>query len=119
MSSLVGALLEQRRIITTVQKAKSARSLAEGLVTVAKKGTLAARRQAISVLHRSSLVRILFDQVVPACGDRVGGYTRIVKLQRRRSDGADMAILEWISLPRPEKKPRQKPKAEEKEEKNG
>lgn len=110
VSALVCALIEQRRIRTTLQKAKCARSLAEKMVTLARfdaadaPGKMCAWRTAMSVLRRRNIVRALFDQVVPACRDRTGGYTRIVKLDRRRSDGAEMVILEWVNLPPLEKK---------------
>ena len=110
MSALVCALIEQRRITTTLQKAKCARSLAEKMVTLARTdgadgaAKVRAWRSATAILKRRNIVRALFGQVVPACRERVGGYTRIVKLARRRSDGAEMAILEWVNLPPVEKK---------------
>jgi len=104
MVALVCALVEQRRIRTTLPKAKEARRLAEKMVTLGRRGTLAARRAVASALRRPRHVSMLFDQVVPACQDRQGGYTRIVKLGRRSSDGSEMAILEWVSLPVLERK---------------
>ena len=95
LSSLVCNLIKRRRITTTVQKAKLARIEAEKLVTLARKGTLHARRLAASRLRQPDAVSILFSDIVPLCEGRPGGYTRILKLGRRRSDGAEMAILEW------------------------
>jgi large subunit ribosomal protein L17 len=98
MSALVCALIEQRRIRTTLAKAKSAGSLAERMVTIGREGTLSARRKALEVLRQRRCVQMLFDQVVPGCQGRQGGYTRIVRLGARRSDGSEMAILEWVDL---------------------
>ena len=95
LSSLVCNLIKRRRITTTVQKAKLARIEAEKMVTLARKGTLHARRLAASRLRQPDAVSLLFSDIVPLCEGRPGGYTRILKLGRRRSDGAEMAILEW------------------------
>ena len=95
LSSLVCNLIKRRRITTTVQKAKLARIEAEKIVTLARKGTLHARRLAASRLRQPDAVSLLFSDIVPLCEGRPGGYTRILKLGRRRSDGAEMAILEW------------------------
>ena len=99
MSALVCSLIERRRIKTTLPKAKSARKVAERMVTLAKKGTLASRKRAISILRQKKHVRILFDDIASQCQDRDSGYTRIVKLGKRRSDSSEMAFLEWVSVP--------------------
>ena len=96
LSSLVCNLIKRRRVTTTVQKAKLARIEAEKLVTLARKGTLHARRLVASRLRQPDAVSLLFSDIVPLCEGRPGGYTRILKLGRRRSDGAEMAILEWV-----------------------
>jgi len=96
LSSLVCNLIKRRRVTTTVQKAKLARIEAEKLVTLARKGTLHARRLAAARLRQPDAVSLLFSDIVPLCEGRPGGYTRILKLGRRRSDGAEMAILEWV-----------------------
>ncbi|MAI20104.1 MAG: 50S ribosomal protein L17 [Kiritimatiellaceae bacterium] len=96
LANLVCGLIEHRRIKTTVAKAKAARSLAEKMVTLGKKGTLAARRQAIAVLKQEALVRVLFDEIAPGFEDRAGGYTRIMRLGRRMSDSSEMVLLEWV-----------------------
>ena len=96
LANLVCGLIEHRRIKTTVSKAKAARSLAEKMVTLGKKGTLAARRQAIATLKQEGLVRVLFDEIAPGFESRAGGYTRILKLGRRMSDSSEMALLEWV-----------------------
>ncbi len=96
LANLVCALIDNKRIKTTLPKAKAARSLADKMVTLGKKGSLANRRQAISTLKQKDSVKELFDNVAPAFADREGGYTRIVKLGRRISDGSEMVLLEWV-----------------------
>ena len=104
LASLVCNFIEEQRISTTVQKAKQARSLAEKMVTLAKDASadpslaLAARRKAVAVLRDRRRVKKLFDAIAPQYKERAGGYTRIVHLGRRGSDGADMALLEWVNL---------------------
>ena len=96
LANLVCALIDNKRIKTTLPKARAARSLAEKMVTLGKKGTLAHRRQAIATLKQVGSVKELFDTVAPAFADRSGGYTRIVKLGRRISDSSEMVLLEWV-----------------------
>jgi large subunit ribosomal protein L17 len=96
LANLVCALIDNKRIKTTLPKAKAARGLAEKMVTLGKKNTLAARRQAISTLKQVDSVKELFDSVAPTCSDRPGGYTRIIKLGRRISDSSEMVYLEWV-----------------------
>lgn len=96
LANLVCALIDNKRIKTTAPKAKAARSLAEKMVTLGKKGTLAARRQAIATLKNEKSVKELFDSVAPAFENRNGGYTRIIKLGRRISDSSEMVLLEWV-----------------------
>jgi large subunit ribosomal protein L17 len=97
LSSLVANLILQDRIRTTLPKAKQARRDAEKIVTLARKGTLAARRLAAARLRRPEAVTKLFDSVTPAMEGRQGGFTRIVKLGARRSDGSEMALIEWVA----------------------
>lgn len=96
LANLVCALIDNKRIKTTLPKARAARGLAEKMVTLGKKGTLAHRRQALSKLKQVDSVKELFDNVAPAFADRTGGYTRIVKLGRRISDSSEMVLLEWV-----------------------
>lgn len=96
VAGLVCNLIKERRITTTVQKAKIARSEAEKMVTMARLGTLSARRRAISLLRQKDAVDTLFTDIVPICEGRAGGYTRVLKLGRRSSDGSEMALLEWV-----------------------
>jgi len=100
MSSLVTNLIIQDSIKTTLPKAKQARRDAEKMVTLARKGTLAARRLAASRLQSPAAVRKLFDSVVPAMDGRAGGYTRIYKLGQRSSDGSEMCLLQWVVMPK-------------------
>jgi large subunit ribosomal protein L17 len=95
-ASLVCNLIKERRIKTTLAKAKVARSMAEKLVTVARRDNVDARRRAMSALRQKDAVSSLFAEIVPLCAGREGGYTRILKLGRRASDSAEMAILEWV-----------------------
>ncbi len=85
--------------------------MAEKMVTLAKRGTLAARRDALAQLRQRKHVTKLFEAIAPQYKDRQGGYTRIVKLGRRGSDGSEMAVLEWVNLARIDK--RRKPKEAE------
>lgn len=96
LANLACALIDNKRIKTTLPKARAARGLAEKMVTVAKKGTLAARRQALSTLKNPVSVKELFDNVAPVFADRPGGYTRIIKLGRRISDSSEMVYLEFV-----------------------
>lgn len=104
LSSMVSNFIEEQRIETTLAKAKMTRSLAERMVTLAKSGTLAARRHALATLHHRKHVRKLFDAIAPQYKERQGGYTRIVRLGKRGSDGSEMVILEWVNLARVDKR---------------
>ncbi len=98
VASLVCNLIKERRIKTTVAKAKLARSMADKMVTVARRDTVTARRRAMSVLRQKDSVSALFSDIVPICAGREGGYTRVLKLGRRSSDSSEMAILEWVGV---------------------
>ena len=97
LRSLVTNLILAESIKTTLPKAKEARKDADRIVTVAKKGDLAARRLAASRLVEPKAVQKLFDKIAPAMKDRKGGYTRIVKLGTRRGDAAEMCVLQWVT----------------------
>ena len=99
MSSLVTNLILQSSIKTTLPKAKQARKDADKIVTLARKGTLAARRLAASRLQSPAALQALFDSVVPAMDGRNGGYTRIMKLGTRRGDASEMCLLQWVVMP--------------------
>lgn len=96
LRSLCTSLFEHERITTTVQKAKEVRPLAEKLITLGKRESLHARRQAAAFLLKAAVVQKLFDTIATRFADRNGGYTRIVKLGYREGDGADLAILELL-----------------------
>ncbi len=92
----VTSFLENGKITTTVTRAKETRSMAEKMITLGKKGTLAARRQALAYITKEDVVTKLFNEIAPKYADRNGGYTRIYKLGERRGDSAQMAILELV-----------------------
>lgn len=98
LANLVCSLIKHKRIITTVAKAKAARSVAEKMVTLGKGGTLHDRRLAAARLHQEDAVKILFNEIAPAQKERRGGYTRVIRLQQRQGDAAERAILEWVEL---------------------
>ena len=96
LSALVNALIEQSRIQTTLAKAKAAGRYAEKMVTLGKKSTVEGRRRALAFLGRKRTVSKLFDVVAPCFSGREGGYTQVIKLGSRSSDGSEMAILKWV-----------------------
>lgn len=96
LRNLVTSFLEKERMRTTLAKARAARPLAEKMITLAKRNTLHSRRQALSYLTKESVVTKLFAEIGPRFTERPGGYTRIVKLDLRLGDGAEMAMLELI-----------------------
>ena len=97
MRSLVTNLINAESIKTTLPKAKEARKDADKIVTIAKKGDLAARRLAASRLTEPKAVKKLFEKIAPSMKDRQGGYTRIIKLGTRKGDAAEMCILQWVT----------------------
>ncbi len=96
LGHLVCSLIEHGRIRTTVSKAKEARPLAEKMVTLGKRGDLAARRQALARLRSKEAVHTLFSDIAPRFAERQGGYTRVVRLGPRNGDAAEMAYLEFV-----------------------
>ncbi len=97
INSLALNLIVRGKIKTTEPKAKELRPFIEKIVTDAKKGSVATRRLIISKLsNRRSEVKKLFDTIAPKYKDRQGGYTRVLKLGARKSDGAKMAIIEFV-----------------------
>jgi len=113
LANLVCSLIKHKRVTTTVAKAKAARSVAEKLVTLGKKGTLHHRRLAAARLHQEDIVKILFNEIAPAQKDRNGGYTRIVKMHQRQGDASQLAILEWVDLPAAVETPAETPASTE------
>ena len=99
MRNMVTNLVLQESIITTTPKAKQARRDAEKLVTMARKGTLASRRNIAAFLMDPDAVRKMIDVIVPAMDGRKGGYTRILKLGTRRGDAAERCVFQWVVMP--------------------
>ena len=97
-ANLAGSLIEHGRIKTTEAKAKAVRPVAEKMITLGRRGDLAARRQALAYLRSQEVVHKLFAEVGPRLADRPGGYLRIVKLGPRPGDGAEMAYLEVVDF---------------------
>src|SRR5580704_1909611 len=98
LANLVCSLIKHKRVTTTLAKAKAARSVAEKMVTLGKSGTVHDRRLAAARLHQEDAVKILFNEIAPVQKDRRGGYTRIVRLNVRAGDAAQLAILEWVDV---------------------
>ncbi|WP_067561716.1 50S ribosomal protein L17 [Nocardia acidivorans] len=95
-ANLATALFEHGRITTTESKAKALRPYAEKLVTKAKAGTLADRREVMKVIRSKDVVHALFAEIGPSFEGREGGYTRIIKTIPRKGDNAPMAIIELV-----------------------
>lgn len=96
LRDVVTALFDKERIETTVAKAKEVSGLADQMITLAKRGDLHARRQALAFMSSEEVVRKLFDTIGPKYKERQGGYTRVLKLGPRQGDAALMAILELV-----------------------
>lgn len=105
---LVSSLIEKGQIKTTLVKAKAVKSQAERLITRAKKGTLNDRRVIFRFLNKKSLVDDLVDRISPSLAKRDSGYLKILKLERRRGDDTQMALLSFVdelpAVAKPEKK---------------
>ena len=93
MRSLAGSLIKYETIETTVSRAKELRKLSDRLVTLGKKNSLHARRQAFKLLNDHGLVKKLFDEIAPRFQDRPGGYTRVIKSRFRAGDNAPMSVV--------------------------
>src|SRR3974390_88380 len=98
LANLVCSLIKHKRITTTLARAKAARSVAEKMVTLGKRGSIHDRRLAAARLHQEEAVKILFGEIAPAQKERHGGYTRIVRLGQRQGDAGQIAILEWVDI---------------------
>lgn len=96
LANMVCSLIKNKRVTTTLAKAKAVRPVAEKMVTLGKKGSIHHRRLAASRLHQEDAVQILFNEIAPGHQDRPGGYTRIIKLHERRGDAAQMAMIEFV-----------------------
>jgi large subunit ribosomal protein L17 len=98
LRNLAAALIEHKRINTTVAKAKALRQYIEPLVTKAKSNTTHSRRVVFTYLQNKEAVKELFGPVAQKVGDRPGGYTRVIRTGFRRSDGAEMAMIELVDF---------------------
>ena len=96
LRGMVTFLLEKGRIETTVTRAAEVSALADKMITLGKKNTLVAKRQAIAFLKKEAVVYKLFTKIAPLYDERNGGYTRVLKIGPRRGDGAEMAIIELV-----------------------
>ena len=96
LKNLTTSVILEERIITTVPKAKAVQPIVENMITLAKRDTLHARRQAAAWLYTPKSVQKLFDTLGSRFGQRAGGYTRITRLGPRKGDGAELAMLELV-----------------------
>ncbi len=96
LRSLATELIRHGRITTTKVRAKAVRAEVEKMITLAKNGSLASRRQALGYIYDKQLVHSLFEGVKERYGDRNGGYTRVLRTVPRRGDNAEMAIIELV-----------------------
>lgn len=105
LRGMVTYLLENGQIETTLTRAKEVGAMAEKMITLGKKNTLASRRQALAYITKEDVVKKLFDQIAPEFAARNGGYTQIFKLGPRRGDGAEMALIRLVGFePKKEEK---------------
>ncbi|APD48281.1 50S ribosomal protein L17 [Synechococcus sp. CS-602] len=96
LRGLTTQLIREGRVTTTKARAKALRNEAERMITLAKEGSLAARRRAMGYIFDKQLVHSLFDKAQERYGERQGGYTRIIRTVPRRGDNAEMAIIELV-----------------------
>ena len=116
MRGMVTLLLENGQVETTLTRAKEVRSIAEKMITLGKKNTLASRRAALAYITKEEVVTKVFVELAPLYAERNGGYTQIYKLGPRRGDGAEMAIVKLIDYVKPSAKKGKKEKKEKKVE---
>ena len=96
LRGMVTYLLENGQIETTLTRAKEVRCMAEKMITLGKKNTLASRRQALAYITKESVVTKVFSEIAPKYAERNGGYTQIYKLGQRRGDAAEMALIKLV-----------------------
>ena len=99
LRNLVTSLIMEERVTTSMAKAKAARSLSEKIITKGKKDTVHSRRQVAGMVYGSDAVKKVFNELGPRYSERPGGYTRILKLGRRKGDAAEAVILELVDSP--------------------
>jgi large subunit ribosomal protein L17 len=117
--NLVGALIQRERISTTLAKAKELRGKVEKTITLGKRGTLHARRQAFKLVPAKDAVQKVFGPLAERYAKRPGGYTRIIRIGHRKGDDAPMAFIELVDREGDDAKPAPKAKAEPKKEAKG
>jgi large subunit ribosomal protein L17 len=96
LRQMVTDFLDNGRLETTVTRCKEVAPLAEKMITLGKKDTLATRRKALAYMTREDVVTKVFTKTAPEYSERNGGYTRIIRIGPRRGDGAEMAIIELV-----------------------
>ncbi len=111
LRNLAASVVEKNRVTTTLAKAKAVQPIVEKMVGLGKSGTLADKRRALAYFFKRSTVQKLFDEVAPRFMDRRGGYTRVIRGDFRKGDGAETAILEFVDY---QYSPKEKKKKEKK-----
>ena len=101
LRGMVTLLLENGQLVTTVTRAKELRSIADKMITLGKKNTLASRRAALAYITKESVVTKVFTEYASLYADRNGGYTQIFRLGQRRGDGAEIAVIKMIDYVKP------------------
>ena len=96
LRGMVTLLLENGQVVTTVTRAKELRSIADKMITLGKKNTLASRRAALAYITKESVVTKVFTEYASLYADRNGGYTQIFRLGQRRGDGAEIAVIKMV-----------------------
>ncbi len=111
LRNLTASVVEKNRVTTTLAKAKAVQPIVEKMVSLGKSGTLADKRRALAYFFKRQTVQRLFDEVAPRFMDRSGGYTRIIRGEFRKGDGAETAIIEFVDY---QYTPKEKKKKEKK-----
>ena len=101
LRGMVTLLLENGQVVTTVTRAKELRSIADKMITLGKKNTLASRRAALAYITKESVVTKVFTEYASLYADRNGGYTQIFKMGPRRGDGAEIAVIKMVDYVKP------------------
>jgi large subunit ribosomal protein L17 len=96
LRQMVTDFLDKGKMVTTVMRCKEIGPLAEKMITLGKKGTLASRRQALAFITREDVVTKLFSETAPKYSERNGGYTRITRIGLRRGDAAEIGVIELV-----------------------
>ena len=96
LANMAMSLFEHRIIKTTDAKAKALRPIVDRIISTAKKGTLASKRQVAKTIHQKKVFKKLFDEIVPQFDERTSGFTRVLKIGVRRGDGASMSVVELL-----------------------